>query len=215
MMKLILIRHGETTWNDERRIQGCRSDTELSQTGMEQAEKLASLFRSQKLDAVYSSPLKRALHTAQAIARACRMEVSIEFDLREMDAGDLEGLTEKDLLKRFGDFWQQRRQWAPSLVVPGGESLEGLQERAWGAIQGIRRKYPDGTVAVVGHLVVNLAIVCRALELDLQNMRVLRQDTTGVNVLELSGQGNSLSLFNDTCHLDRNRLGGKSSGGWF
>ncbi len=68
-MRLILIRHGEASWNKERRIQGYRSNTEMSQRGREQAEKLASRLRNQKLVAVYSSPLMRAIDTARAIAR--------------------------------------------------------------------------------------------------------------------------------------------------
>ncbi len=200
-MRLILIRHGETSWNRERRIQGCRSNTELSQRGREQAEKLASRLRNQKLDAVYSSPLMRAVDTAQAIARTHGLKVSVDADLREIDAGELDGLSEQDLLSRYKDLWTEWRQGHAALHLPGGESLEELQNRTWGAIERIMGANPHGTVAAIGHLVANSVIICRVLGLDLHNMQRLRQDPTAITILELGREGNSLLLFNDTCHL--------------
>ncbi|MFC1924252.1 histidine phosphatase family protein, partial [Chloroflexota bacterium] len=88
-MRLILVRHGETSWNYQGRIQGCRSDTELSQKGRAQAEKIAIALRREKLGAVYSSTLRRARDTAQAIAQDCQLEVRLNHDLREIDAGEL------------------------------------------------------------------------------------------------------------------------------
>ena len=201
-MRLILIRHGETSWNWERRIQGCRSDTELSQRGKEQAEKIALLLGKQKVDAIYSSPLKRAMDTAQAIAQAYGLEVNVAPELREIDAGELEGLFEDELGKRYEGFWREWRKGSPSLPLPGGESLEGLQRRAWGEIERMMERHPNEIVAVVSHLFANLAIICQALGLDLGNMRRLRQDPAAINILEITQRGNSLLLFNDTCHLE-------------
>ncbi len=77
-MKLILIRHGETEWNKQRRIQGCRSDTRLSPKGLAEADRLAAALRKERIDAIYSSPMKRASETAQIIAEAanCRYTCS-------------------------------------------------------------------------------------------------------------------------------------------
>jgi len=201
-MRLILIRHGETFWNWERRIQGCRSNTELNQRGKEQAEKIASLLGKQKVDAIYSSPLKRAVDTAQAIAQACGLGMNVAPELREIDAGELEGLSEEELGKRYKAFWREWRKGNSSLPLPGGESLEGLQRRAWGEIERIMERHPNETVAVISHLFANLTIICQALGLDLDNMRYLRQDPAAINILEITRQGNSLLLFNDTCHLE-------------
>lgn len=201
-MRLLLIRHGETSWNRVRRIQGCRSDTELSQRGREQAEKIALWLKKQRVDALYASPLKRAVDTAKAIVRACGLEVKVAFDLREIDAGELEGLSQEELRKRYGEFWKELREGDPSFPLPGGESLEGLQRRAWGEIEHIMERHPEETVAVVGHLLANLAIICRALGLDLGHMGRLRQDPAAINILEITRQGNSLLRFNDTCHLE-------------
>ena len=201
-MRLLLIRHGETPWNRERRVQGCRSDTELGQRGREQAEKIALVLRKQRVDAIYSSPLKRAVDTAKAIAQACGLEVKVASELREIDAGELEGLSQEELRKRYKEFWKEWRESDPSFPLPGGESLEGLQRRAWGEIERIIERHPEETVAVIGHLLANLAIICRAVGLDLGHMGRLRQDPAAINILQITQQGNSLLLFNDTCHLE-------------
>jgi broad specificity phosphatase PhoE len=200
-MRLLLIRHGETPWNRERRVQGCRSDTELSQRGREQAEKIALLLRKQRVDALYSSSLRRAVDTAKVIAQACGLEVQVAYDLREIDAGELEGLSQEELRKRYEEFWKEWSQSDPCFPLPGGESLEGLQRRTWGEIERIMERHPKETVAVVGHLLANLAIICRALGLDLSHLGRLRQDSGAINVLEITRQGSSLLQFNDTCHL--------------
>lgn len=201
-MRLLLIRHGETPWNRERRVQGCRSDTELGQRGREQAEKIALVLRKQRVDAIYSSPLKRAVDTAKAIAQACGLEVKVASELREIDAGELEGLSQEELRKRYKEFWKEWRESDPSFPLPGGESLEEVQRRAWGEIERIIERHPEETVAVIGHLLANLAIICRAVGLDLGHMGRLRQDPAAINILQITQQGNSLLLFNDTCHLE-------------
>lgn len=201
-MRLILIRHGESLWNWERRVQGCRSDTELSQRGKGQTERIAAVMKNQEVAAIYSSPLKRAMDTAKAIAQALKLEISVAPDLRELDAGELEGLSEEELGERYGDFWREWRKGNPSLHLPGGESLEELQRRAWGEIEHIAERHPDEAVAVIGHLFANLTIICRALGIDLRNMRHLRQDEAAISILEITKQGNSLLLLNDTCHLE-------------
>ena len=201
-MRLLLIRHGETPWNRQRRVQGCRSDTELGQRGREQAEKIALVLRKQRVDAIYSSPLKRAVDTAKAIAQACGLEVKVASELREIDAGELEGLSQEELRKRYKEFWKEWRESDPSFPLPGGESLEEVQRRAWGEIERIIERHPEETVAVIGHLLANLAIICRAVGLDLGHMGRLRQDPAAINILQITQQGNSLLLFNDTCHLE-------------
>src|SRR4030042_2559550 len=165
-MRLILVRHGETLWNRERRIQGCRSNTELSMRGKGQAEKIALSLKSQKIANICASPLKRAMDTAYVIAKAYGLEVRTIPELKEIDAGELEGLTEKQLKGRYGEFWEEWERGNPSLRLPGGESLDELQRRAWRAIEHITERYPDEMVVVVSHFFTNLTIIYQALELD-------------------------------------------------
>ena len=92
MVQVILVRHGETDWNKSLRIQGGNSDTELNEKGQQQAEWLGLRLKQERIQAVYSSPLKRALDTAQAIAHHHQLEVQIEPALKELNVGELEGV---------------------------------------------------------------------------------------------------------------------------
>jgi alpha-ribazole phosphatase len=200
-MKLILVRHGETEWNKQRRIQGSRSDTRLSQKGLEEADRLAAALRREKTDAIYSSPLKRATETAQIIADACKMQVQLFNELREIDAGQLDGLLERELTGTYEAAWRGLLGGDATTPLPGGESLQDTQKRTSWAVDRLLEKHVDGTVIVVAHLLVNLVIVCQALGINLSQVARLRQAPASVTVLEMTTQGNSLLLLNDTCHL--------------
>ena len=200
-MKLILIRHGETEWNKQRRIQGCRSDTRLSQKGLEQADRLAAALRKERIDAIYASPMKRASETAQIIAEACKLQVHVFNELREIDAGELDGLFERELTGLYETAWKEFRNGNASTPLPGGESLQDVQKRTSWAIDRMLEKHIDGTVVVVAHLLANLAMVCQALGINLGQIARFKQAPASITILELTTQGNSLFLFNDTCHL--------------
>lgn len=201
-MKLILIRHGETSWNKQRRIQGSRSNTQLNETGYGQADRIAALLKQQRIDAIYSSPLKRAVNTAETLATACGLQVRTVPELQEIDAGELDGLSEKDMCQGHLAFWNEWGKGDPSLHLPGGESLEDLQKRVGWAVERILERHTDDTVAVVGHLFTNLVIICWALGFDLRNIRRLRLATASISIVEFTTRGNTLLLFNDTCHLE-------------
>jgi broad specificity phosphatase PhoE len=200
-MKLILIRHGETEWNKQRRIQGCRSDTRLSPKGLEQADRLAAVLRKERMDAIYSSPMKRASETAQIIAEACKLPVHVFNELREIDAGELDGLFERELTGLYETAWKEFRNGNASTPLPGGESLQDVRKRTSWAVDRMLEKHIDGTVVVVAHLLANLAIVCQALDINLGQIARFKQAPASITILELTTQGNSLLLFNDTCHL--------------
>jgi broad specificity phosphatase PhoE len=201
-MKLILVRHGETEWNKQRRIQGSRSDTRLSQEGLKEADRLAAALRTERIDAIYSSPLKRAAETAQIVAEALKLRIQLFDELREIDVGELDGLFERELTGRYQDAWKGLREGNASTPLPGGESLQDVQKRTSWAVDRILERHIDGTVVVVGHLLTNLAIVCQALGMDLGQVIQLRQAPASITILDMTTRGNSLVLFNDTCHLE-------------
>ncbi len=201
-MKLILVRHGETEWNRQRRIQGNRSDTRLSQAGMKEAERLAAALAAERVDALYSSPLKRAAETARVIGEACRVPVQLLEELREIDVGELDGMFERELAGRYEDAWKGLREGNATTPLPGGESLQDVQKRTSWAVDRILERHTDGTVVIVGHLLTNLAILCQALEMDLKQVIQLRQAPASITVLDMTTRGNSLMLYNDTCHLE-------------
>lgn len=199
-IKLILIRHGETGWNHERRIQGGSSDTVLSPLGKKQVRSLGLALKGEKLSAIYSSPLQRALETARAIARYHNLEVQVEPELRELEVGELEGMTIERLGSDFSQFLVQWRGGDGSEKLPSGESLADLQNRAWSTVQRIAAKH-DGAVVVVSHYFVILTIICAALGLPPSGIRRFRVSVGSMSVLDFKNSRPCLASLGDICHL--------------
>ena len=205
-MLLILVRHGETESNRERLALG-REDVPLNERGRRQAAALTASLAGVPATAIYASPLRRAVETARPLAEALGLEVQVDEDLIEMAVGDLEGLSPQELSDRHGDFL---REWfstqAGNLRMPGGESLQDVQDRAWAAIERLRERHPEETVVVVTHNFTIHAILCRALGLPLASFRRLRHDLAAKAVLELRDDRVIVISLNDTCHLEAEGL---------
>ena len=206
-MKLILIRHGETHWNDERRVQGGDSDIELNDTGLEQARKLAAFLENEPVAAILSSPLRRARDTAEVIASHHRLPVEVDQGLRELKVGELEGMSVSNLNTTFSQFLMQWWQDGGSTKLPKGESLVELQQRAWKAVERLLEKHKTNpehnegnTVVVVSHYFVTLAIILKALNLPLDYFIKFKLDLGGVSILEFRDYGARLVTFNDTSY---------------
>ncbi|MCE1253260.1 MAG: histidine phosphatase family protein [Anaerolineae bacterium] len=150
MTHFIFIRHGETDWNLEGRWQG-QSDVPLNTTGITQAAKIASRLKNRKIDAIYSSDLIRARHTAESIGQAIGQRVYLDVRLREINQGDWQGLLIAEIEGRYTDALQKRRSDPLSFAPPGGETAQQVRDRAVEAIYEISRLYPAGTVLVVAH----------------------------------------------------------------
>lgn len=202
-MRVILVRHAATSWNQERRIQGGGSDTELSEMGKKQAQILAQLLKGENIVAIYSSPQKRAIDTAKAIAQNYPIEVTIVFGLREIDVGEFEGIPLASLGTSFDQFLVEWRQPDGSANLPGGESLTDLADRVWAVMENIREKHCDGVVVVVSHYFALLTIICRALGLSLSHLGRLRVSVGGISILDFEDKKSRLVVLNDTCHLER------------
>ena len=200
-MKLILVRHGQTDWNRDNRVQG-HTDIGLNERGKEQAKCLAAQLKEEAVTAIYSSSLRRARETASAIAEFHQVPVQVEPDLAELDVGEMDGLTFEQMRSRYGDILREWMRDAGPVKMPKGESLEELQERAWAAIQRILQKHPEGTVIVVSHNFAIVTIICRAIALALCDFRRLGLSVASISVLDFTEQGARLVLLNDTCHLE-------------
>jgi broad specificity phosphatase PhoE len=148
LTELVLVRHGETDWNRERRFQG-HADQPLNDTGREQARVLARTLSSERIDAVYSSDLLRARETAEILAAGLGTEVVALQELREIDVGEWQGLTWPEIESRFPEglvAWRERGYgWDQ------GETYERLGERVVGALTRIAASHPAQRVLVVGH----------------------------------------------------------------
>jgi broad specificity phosphatase PhoE len=134
MTTLLLVRHGETDWNADGRLQG-HTDRPLSDFGRRQARRLADELADEELEALYASDLLRARETAEIVGERLELPVVLDSDLREKDWGTWEGLTtlERDRVEFVG------------------ESTEAHQERTLRALQRIAERHPDGRVVVVTH----------------------------------------------------------------
>lgn len=189
-MEIVFVRHGATDWNLQGRCQGA-TDLELNATGLRQAELIADRLSRERVAAVYSSGLKRALRTGELIGRPHRLPVRIEDDLRELDHGDLEGLTFEDVKTRFPDFIRQWRVTPAELQVPGGEKLVDVAERAWNGLHRIAERHRFGeTVVAVSHNFPILAILCRIVRVPLNQYRTFHLDPCGVTrIVRCDGDG--------------------------
>jgi len=199
--KFILVRHGETEWNKIRRIQGSSSDIPLSEKGKIQAERAGLRLKDENIKAIYSSPLQRALHTAQAIASHHQLEVNVLPSLKEINVGDLEGMLAADLKMRFDEFLCQHNQAKELITLHGGESLCDVQKRAWDTIKSITSEHTEGTVVIVTHYFIILTVICQVLGLPLSQIIHLRLSTGTISSFTLDGDNRiCLELFNDGCH---------------
>ena len=186
-MDVYLVRHGETAWNREGRAQG-RGDIPLNETGWSQAAALGRHFQDVDLAAIYSSPAKRASETAQAIAAPHELTPELRDGLLELDLGELDGTRLREMRDRFPDFFQNWTTNAGTARFPSGETLEELQERAWGVISSIINAHEtQQSIVVVSHAFATYAILCRAMGLPLANYSRLRQDPARISCLVWQG----------------------------
>jgi broad specificity phosphatase PhoE len=197
---LFLLRHGETVFNAQSRAQGF-SDPELTELGRRQAQALANAFASETLTAVYTSDLKRAVETARTIAQPHGLSVQTDPGLREIHQGIFEGLSVTEIRTQYSELVEEWMAAPDRFVMPEGESLAQVQERAWASVQRIVATHPEGQVVAVSHNLTIMAILCRALTIDLVHFRRLHQDLAARSTIEFGPRGPTVTLLNDTCHL--------------
>lgn len=181
---IILVRHAETDWNNQKRIQGGASDIPLNAYGIKQAEGIAKRLEGEKLKAIFSSPLDRAMTTAGLIASKHSLQIMSEPNLREIEAGELEGITFTKLGKKFSQVLVNGAPDEKLPKLPGGESLFELQKRSFKIIENILTEYEGETTVVVTHYFVILAIICAVLKLPLTNIGSFQLNTASIQRLE-------------------------------
>jgi probable phosphoglycerate mutase len=197
--RLVLVRHGATEHSAEARFSG-RNDLPLTDAGRTQAARLAARDFG-TVAAVVSSPLRRAVETAEVIATGLGLPVEIVDDLVETDFGVWEGLTFAEAAATDPDVM---RRWhgAPDVAPPGGESFVEVGTRVERARSELTSTYPDSTVIVVTHVTPIKLLVCSALGAPPVAMFRLYLDTASVSVVDYYADGNvSVRLVNDAGHL--------------
>lgn len=199
--RILAIRHGETAWNKDTRIQG-HLDVPLNETGLWQAERAAEALREEPVAAVYASDLSRAQQTAQAIARAQAREVHTHQGLRERCFGAFEGKTWAELEAGWPAETQAWRQRVPDFAPTGGENLLQLHARVVGTLSELAARHIGEQIVVVAHGGVMDILYRAATQLDLQAPRAWHLGNAAINRLLWTPDGLTLIAWGDTRHLD-------------
>lgn len=152
-MNLILVRHGEIPSNVNKVYAG-RSPEGLTDGGLSQARAVSEELKNYKVDALYSSPIQRAVQTAQIISSAIDVEINIKNEFREMELGPWEGMSEADIPEQYPDEWRIWNTTPHKLKLEGREPLEKLLVRVLTGIQDIYNNWPGGNVIVVTHVAI-------------------------------------------------------------
>jgi probable phosphoglycerate mutase len=198
---IILVRHGQTEWNRVERFRG-QADVPLNETGLAQAEATARRIAAEwQPVAIYSSPLSRAVKTAEAIARPFGLPVQTHRSLTDINYGQWQGLTPDEARERWPEMVDAWYRIPESAEISGGETLTAVRVRTMEAVRGLATRHPGKTIVLVGHTVVNRAILLGVLGLRGHRFWRLRQDPCAINVLEVDGHEFTLVSMNDTCHL--------------
>jgi len=196
---LLLIRHGRTTWNAERRIQG-RADPPLDETGREQARRLAQRLRREAPVALYTSPQQRARETADIIGEALGVPVAPDERLREYDVGQVTGLTWEQVVERYPDVAPRWAEAAEAVEFPGAEKGEAFQARVAAAFAEIVARHAGELVGVVVHGGVLGAYLNHLIGLPTWRSP-FRFGNGSLSIAEVNPVRPRIALLNDTCHL--------------
>lgn len=204
MTRLLIVRHGETEWNVEGRIQG-HTNSNLSKRGVAQARALAQRLARWKIDAVYSSDLTRAMDTIAAAAKAHKLSAQPRAALREKGFGDWEGRTVAEVSEGYPELWKRYHvERELNTPIPGGESWTQVQTRILGVLHEILETNPeDATVVIVGHGAALRPILLDAMQAPLSCLPRISLDNASLSIVEYKApHGGRLQLLNDVSHLE-------------
>jgi probable phosphoglycerate mutase len=199
--RLVLIRHGQTDWNAELRLQGQR-DVALNALGRRQAERLADALVGEGLSVVVSSDLDRALKTAQALAVPLGLPLVTDAGLRERGFGVLEGYTFGEIEQRWPDQAARWRARDEHFAPDGGESLRDFYERCVGTVEQLAVRHAGHSIAIVCHGGVLDCLYRAAARIELGASRTWLLGNASINRLLHTAQGLVLVGWNDDAHLD-------------
>lgn len=205
MTELLLIRHGETAWNRERRMQG-HIDIPLSAAGVLQARALGQALAGERVDAIYSSDLGRARATAQPVADAQGLPVTLRASLRERCYGAFEGLLYDEIGERYPQAFAAWRAREPQARFPAGEreaeTLADFHQRAVQAVIDIVSTHPAGKLVILTHGGVLDCVYREATGLSIEAERSFGIVNAAINRLQWDGQRLQVLQWSDASHLE-------------
>lgn len=198
-MLIFLVRHAESTWNRQKKIQG-QKDPPLSTYGKREARLVGKRFRELTFDAVCSSPQKRALETARSIVGK-KSEISIDEDLREICLGSWEGKTLSQIRKKYGESFDRWAVRPDRIPIPKGEDFKDFVKRVKRALRKIERNNPEGNVLLVSHGGVISTYVTVVLNIKPVDVWCVTVKNASVTIVEVKDGMRRLVTFNDISHL--------------
>lgn len=203
MIKIMLVRHGLTSWNTLGKMQGT-SDVHLSPDGLHQARLLAAHCPFFTADAIYSSPLERAQTTALVLANKFNLHVETIPDFREVNFGDWEGKILREIAQddpvNFEKFFRDPEE----VQIPHAETFQQVQDRAMSALNKIvaaHQNKKDSHIIIVAHGAINRTVLCSILDIPLKKMWAVSQFNTAVNIFREEDGHFIVDLINSTAHL--------------
>jgi len=200
MVRLFLVRHAESEWNPVGRYQGLL-DPELSERGRIQAKLLASAFEKEKIDVIYSSPLKRTYQTAVEIASKHNLEVIKEKRIIEIDHGVWSGMLVDEVKEKYPEDFRRWLEEPHKVKFEGGESLEEVHERVREFLKFVKENHQNQTVVAVSHTVPIRAMLCALLDIDLSKFWAFGCDNASYTLVHMQEKRNVIVKLNITCHL--------------
>ena len=206
-MNFFLVRHGETEWNKLGKFQG-QYDTALNERGLAQARQTALAARQWELTAIYASPLSRTMRVAEEIGKEVGLPVHPRDGLKELALGDLEGIRGEEMRAGWPEVYQTWNEHPELTIMPAGESLQGLEDRAWQVILELEDRHsPEDNLAIVSHNFTIRAICGKLLGIPLSNFHRLHLALSSVSVFESGSRGRRLLSYNSTSHLQNSPSG--------
>ena len=201
MIKIYLIRHGQSEWNVLNKIQG-QVNTELTELGRNQGQAIGDRLMNSNIDVVYSSDLNRALDTAKIIAKKINKPLVISESLREINFGVWEGLTGRELRIDYKEEQETWRNRPEEVALPGAESLEVLSERVMKWMNSILKENCGKDIAIVSHSATLKIMLLGLLDMPLTHYKNFTFSNVGLSIVELRNYNNVLINLNDISHLE-------------
>lgn len=203
---IFLVRHGETKLNKAVVFRG-QLDVELNQNGLDQAKAVGERLRTLNNPPIYSSPLKRAVQTAEGIADHHNSKIEIQECLNDMNLGIWQGMPKSEVAEKFPDLWNQWLHTPENLQIPDGELLTGVSDRSFSGLTKLVLELKGNQMVVVTHRIICKLLILNIMGVGLKGFWKIHQDTCCLNLLRYNkNEGWSIVKINDTSHLDKGQF---------
>ena len=200
MTRLLLVRHGDTDYNHNRRFLG-HTDIEMSAFGIKQVMRLRDYIAGEKINAVFSSDLKRTIKTAEILTAGRKLDIVLCPELREVNYGECEGLSFGQIGEQYPDVAAKCLNFNLELDFPGGEDFKTFIKRTRSFLKRLKNQPANNTVLVVSHGGPLKTLICHFLGLNMKNWDRIHLDTASLSIVYLNAKNPVLTRFNDTSYL--------------